>query len=298
MRSWAPILSCVIAACSTPDPGQFLEYDCRGAPNCLKNGRPLAAGASIQLDYFTTTPDAVNRIVSTDPGVVEVGEIARFRGDTLEVVLWPVAPGMATIEVRGDDLINQLPVAVATLDHADIVAPARLVSGGHHAITSAKYGVDGTELAGRGGYQITAPPELTVRRANKDTNACLGQVPDYLVSGGEPGTFLISAPAVAPGWTGAIEVIPPAAVVGVAVRSKSKSLVNEDDFVAVVVPVGKDAAGNDVEGVQCDWTSSLPVPVSQVGCYVVFRMSPGDRVDLTCTFDGRVLGTLSISDPW
>jgi hypothetical protein len=274
--------------------GTFAAHDCRLEDGC-QGGWRFAAGAVESMIFCRADGQEVTEVVSSDPSVMVTDGPHEIAPAQVGFELRAGAPGRATIELRGPDLVERLALEVEAIAALDIAAPTQVVVGGSAALTSAKRGASGAPLFGRGGYDVTAPAGLAPRPATTATRDCELQQPDVVVRGEAVGSYAIATAAPAPAWTSSIEVVPPAAVTSARLYATRISGSAATGFGAYVQVVGVDAAGRDVEGIACTWRSPRPVFISHDVCWSLVLLPTSEPLELGCTFDGRDLGTIRLT---
>lgn len=259
----------------------------------------MAAGAFAQMTFDTSVRVQVGRIMSSVPSVLSVDSVVidpDQQRTTFDVHAG--APGLTKLFALrpGDTVIDEHSVFVDTVATVDASVPAQVVAGGRAMITGDKRSSTGAALFGRGGYEVTAPDGVRIVPAAPGDAACgIFTTPaDFVVQVDVPGTYPL---AIAPGAaTASLEVVPRSAVVGVTFWGTSELYGNSDGtFSAGVLPIPTDASGEPVDGADCTWSTSRPVELQQLGCMRRVVTRTNQPVDLICSFDDRVLGTLHIT---
>lgn len=306
MRALALTAAALGAACDAPAPvalcqapgelgaGAFAAHDCRDEPGCL-DGWSFAAGSVATMIFCPASGQEVTEVVSSDPRVMVTGAPVPLAGDTVTFDLAAGAPGAATIEVRGPALVERLTLTVDALGGLQVTAPARIVEGGRAAITSTKTAGSGAPAFGRGGYEVAAPPALSTRPATTATRACDLDQADVVVTAGAPGSYPVATVAPAPAWSGTIEVVPASAVASARFAATRITGSAAQGYAATVRVSGVDRDGRLLHGVTCAWTSSRPVFIADNVCWSLVFLDDDAPLDLTCSFAGRVLGSVRLT---
>ena len=306
MMGIGAMLVAIVAGCDPPAPvpacplsgqlgaGAFTVEDCRGA-GCPQGWR-FATGAVESMIFCAADGQEVTEVVSTDPSVMVTSPpVAAGRGK-VAFGLRAGEPGTTTIEVRGPDLLERLELIVEDLDAIEIDHPRRLVEGGQAALTSTKTGGSGAPLFGRGGYAVTLATGLTARAATTATQDCELLQPDHVITAGTVGTYAVATEAPAPPWTATIDVVPAAAIVSARFTASRIFGSATEGYAATVRVTGLDASDAPILGVACDWSSSRPVFIANNVCWSLILVATNEPLDLTCTFHGRALGTVHLTN--
>ena len=275
--------------------GAFAAHDCRFEEGCLDGWR-FAARTVETMIFCPGKDEAVTEVSSSDPSVMVASRPLALGRGRVTFDLAAGAPGTATIEVRGPDLVERLELVVEDIGAIEITGPERVVQGGLAALTSTKIGASGAPLFGRGGYGLTMPAGLSSRPATTATQDCGLLQPDVVVSGDAVGAHQVTTDAPALPWASTIEVVPVAAVTSAQLVATRLAGNPTEGYAASVRVIGLDAGGRAVLGVTCDWAGSRPAFIINNVCWALVLVPTSEPLELTCSFDGRVLGTVRVSN--
>lgn len=274
--------------------GAFRAFDCAGAFDCLRSD-PLAAGAREQIIFCAYDDATIDDVATSDPARLRVDDWRPRPGvRQWELDVAALAPGLATIELRGPGLVERLTLEIEDIAAVMLQPPPRpVVAGGELGLASRKVGTSGRALLGRGGYPLTADPALATRQLGVDEYCPSwgrsGELYDVGVTGTEPRLYTVATGGVTPESRARVEVVPASAA---SVRALLGSTIERDGtgaFEAYVVPDG-------TAGLVCDWRTSRSVEIAPYRCGGAhLRMESDAPLDVTCVYDGRELATTQLT---
>lgn len=280
----------------------FYGFGCPwGEPTCLEEAHRLASHATAAIGFCPRRDAELVDVRSSAPDVLRVdGWSAPWEMSVLELATG--APGTATLELETTDEVARLDLTVEDVGAVVLQPIVAVVEGGAVTIRGVKTGVTGAPLVGVGGYAVTAPPEVTVTTATLRTPRCLWDSPNYdLVGevdlelhGDAVGTHWIApTPAALGGGVNAYVVAPP--------DVRSVELIADAIYPGgpsgfhVDVWLGDRRTFDLTAGVTCAWEASRPITFEDNPCGARIHVASDQPLDLSCRFDGRVVGTVHVT---